>query len=207
MDDTRYKTFWRRFGALFIDGMIFQAVNVAIPETDRNSSLRLVVLVSAIGLLPIIYSTVMHARFGQTVGKMAAGVMVLDLSETRGPSWTQSLQRDSLSYGFAVATFVLTAMSISMDNEGDRLAVIVFGFGLMFALLAWSFGEILSTLINSRRRSFHDLIAGTVVVKLNQLTPSEMDSILTTLPSRRKVSAAPARESADTSPEPVNRGW
>src|SRR5687767_4447174 len=185
MKETRYNTFWRRFGALLIDGLMFQALNIAIPETDRGSSLGLVALVSAIGLIPIIYSTAMHARFGQTVGKMAAGVMVLDLSETRGPTWKQSLQRDSLSYGFAAAAFVLTAMTISMTTEGDRLAVIVFGFGLMFALLAWSLGEILSTLINSRRRSFHDLIAGTVVVKLNQLGVSEVEAIRATLPSKR----------------------
>lgn len=207
MEETRYKTFWRRFGALLIDGIMFQAVNRVIPETDRDSSLRLVALVSVLGLIPIIYSTVMHARFGQTVGKMAAGVMVLDLSETSGPTWRQSLQRDSLSYGFAVAAFVLTAMTISMDTEGDRLAVLVFGFGLVFALLAWSLGEILSTLINSRRRSFHDLIAGTVVVKLNQLSATEVDAIRATLPSRRYLRATSGPNSADTPSEPVNRGW
>ncbi|WP_172682704.1 RDD family protein [Verrucomicrobium spinosum] len=35
--------------------------------------------------LPICYRTLMHARFGQTVGKMVARVKILDASESRGP--------------------------------------------------------------------------------------------------------------------------
>ena len=98
-------------------------------------------------------------------------------------------------------------MILSVDSEGDRLAVLVFGFGLVFAMLAWSLGGFLSTLINSRRRSFHDLIAGTVVVKLNQLAAAEVDAIRATLPSKRKPRETSGPKSADAPSEPVNGGW
>ena len=42
----------------------------------------------------ISYTVVMTSRYGQTLGKMAAGVIVLDVSETRRPTFTQAWLRD-----------------------------------------------------------------------------------------------------------------
>jgi uncharacterized RDD family membrane protein YckC len=201
MGETRYKTFWRRLGALVIDGFLFSVPNSSVPDVHRDSSVALVLFVSLAAASPVVYSTVMHAKCGQTVGKMATGVFVLDLSESRGPSWRQALKRDSISYGSVVACCALLLVSIWANGEAGRWAVIIFGFGYLFAIIAWFLGEILTTLTNSRRRSLHDLLAGTVVVKLNQLAPTEIESIRENLPSRRKV--------VQSSPErpPANTGW
>lgn len=49
----------------------------------------------------------MHARFGQTVGKMVARVKILDASESRGPSFWQCLVRDLPEYLVATLTAII----------------------------------------------------------------------------------------------------
>ncbi|MGE3075654.1 MAG: RDD family protein [Dehalococcoidia bacterium] len=209
MEDTRYKTFWRRFGAMWIDGFMFRPLGFLTPAIEPGTSFGLVAWACVLSFIPIGYSTVMHARFGQTVGKMACGVMVLDLSETRVLSTKQAILRDALSYGFTFASFVFMAMVARMDTEGDRMAALVFGIGLVFTALVWSLGEILTTLTNSRRRSLHDFVAGTLVVKLNQLSGAEIESLKSSLPGRGQSFPQfpmPAAESNATA-EPSDRGW
>ncbi len=204
MEDTRYKTFWRRFGAMWIDGFMFKPLALITPNVMVGSSFGLVIWACVLSLIPIIYNTAMHARYGQTVGKMVCGVMVIDLTQTRALSTKQAILRDSLSYGFSAAAFVLLAMIAAMDSEGDRWAALAFGFGLGFAVIAWSLGEVLTTLTNSRRRSLHDFIAGTLVVKLNQLSGDEVETLKSTLPSARSQRSVRPESSPA---QPSGRGW
>jgi uncharacterized RDD family membrane protein YckC len=210
MVGTRYKTFWRRFGALFIDGLMFRPLEIFAPDVQVDSSMYTAVAAGLIGMVSIVYSTAMHARFGQTVGKMATGVIVLDLTETRGPGLKQSLQRDSLSYGFGLGGIVLFAMVTSVDNRGDSDALLILAVAIGFTALAWTVGEILSTLTNERRRAIHDFIGGTVVVKMNHLSNEEHELIFASLPGRRKTMVAPRSPRAERRsgpPSDSGTGW
>jgi uncharacterized RDD family membrane protein YckC len=69
--------FWRRFAAAFVDGIlvgIVASILGAIFGVERNAS-------NGIGtLLGLVYYTYFEGSSGQTVGKKALGIRVIDLS-------------------------------------------------------------------------------------------------------------------------------
>ena len=68
--------FWIRFGAYFIDGLIFiPIVILSIWNTYSLKSLPMLILISLPGL---IYKPFMESFFGATLGKMACGIKVID---------------------------------------------------------------------------------------------------------------------------------
>jgi uncharacterized RDD family membrane protein YckC len=80
--------FWRRFGAVFVDGIILYFVNFVVTltlglsavSTGRRTSpgegAFVLLLIVSYGI-PIAYETIMIGRFGATLGKMALGVRVI----------------------------------------------------------------------------------------------------------------------------------
>jgi uncharacterized RDD family membrane protein YckC len=73
--------FWRRFGAVVIDGILLSIVNVVIGIfLSRVAGYALSLIVS------LAYFTYFHGRTGQTPGDAALSVKVVDLREgTGGP--------------------------------------------------------------------------------------------------------------------------
>lgn len=170
MEDTRYKTFWRRTGALFIDGLILRPLTYASPDLKPGIGMDVVFLGALLSIASVAYGTVMHAKYGATVGKMAAGVIVLREDRDEIPGWRKALQRDSLNYGMVAGAVLIEAMVVRMNTESERFGIIVLGSALLFAALGILLAELLSALTNPRRRSLHDLIAGTIVVKTSFYT-------------------------------------
>jgi manganese/zinc/iron transport system permease protein len=72
----KYHTFWPRFCAGFVDGLVF--LPIAFLDGFLTSPDRGAFLVIVWGLLSYsaywLYSVLLHARYGQTLGKMAAHV-------------------------------------------------------------------------------------------------------------------------------------
>lgn len=200
MEDTRYKTFRRRFGAAFIDGLILRPLAMISPDVKLTSSMRVVVFATVVSVAGVAYSTIMHAKFGATVGKLAAGVIVLDEKVDRIPGWWQAVKRDALSYAMVAGAFVLEAMAVRMNSETERAGLLVLAFGFAFATLGILLAELLSALTNPRRRSVHDLIAGTVVVKTSFYSDAELRSM------RARV-AEPPTHGADRAANTPGTGW
>ncbi len=161
----RYGTFWRRFFAGFIDGFILGGIEsvLGVFEPGNVAGWEAIAWASFSAAITLAYSVGMHARFGQTVGKMATGVLVLDVSEARKLSLWQAFLRDvglvgidgcSLAYGMLALAFGL----------GERAAIAV-AVVLGGASFLWFVLEVLTMLSNDRRRALHDWIAGSVVVR------------------------------------------
>ncbi len=161
----RYDTFWLRIGACFLDGLIFGILNW-LQETFQNEyTPHWITIVWSLvhSLGPIAYSVLMHARFGQTLGKMAMGVVVLDISETKIVNLRQSCLRDiGLIIPELIGIIYWLANSI-FKFGGDPSQIFLGVFGL--TSLIWMLLEVTTMLTNSKRRAFHDWIAGSVVVR------------------------------------------
>ncbi len=120
-----------------------------------------------------LYTVVMHARYGQTVGKMVTKVRVVDFPGEGPISWRQAWLREGIPIVLSVGVLVyevfgvLTGrVSASAVASGEALA----GgpFWLFMALpLGWFLAEVLTMLTNDKRRALHDLVAKTVVVRTN----------------------------------------
>jgi uncharacterized RDD family membrane protein YckC len=98
--EPKYQTFWRRFWAGVVDGIAFWPVSLLSLLAYREGiPLWFKVtwyLASSFGFAA--YVVAMHARYGQTLGKMVTDVKVLDISEGklsgRSPDCEASPQED-----------------------------------------------------------------------------------------------------------------
>jgi uncharacterized RDD family membrane protein YckC len=164
----KYKTFWNRFFAGFIDGLIFLPlwfVDMHLAAPERGPAVIIIwsgIIYSAYWL----YSVLLHARYGQTLGKMVMQVKVLDVAEDRIPTFRQAFLRD---IGYVVLnTFSLVYLIyLVLVGEYVRGAEIssVPGQILNWASFGWFLLEVISMTTNQKRRALHDYIAGTVVIR------------------------------------------
>lgn len=167
----QYRTFRRRIGAGFVDGLVFLPIS-AFGSYLSSPARGSVVLISwAIVSYSAywIYSVVLHARYGQTVGKRIMRIKVLDVSEERIPSLLQAFLRDlgwivvdvlSLAYFiYLVGAYKYVQRVELLDNLPGRI--------LNYSSTGWFLIEIITMLTNSKRRALHDLIANTVVVRVD----------------------------------------
>ena len=93
----KYKTFGPRFWAGFIDGLVFLPISLFDSYLSSPARGPMVLISWAIVSYSSywLYSVSLHARYGQTLGKRAMHVRVMDVSEERIPSLRQAFLRDA----------------------------------------------------------------------------------------------------------------
>ncbi len=167
---TRYSTFWRRFWAACIDGFFFVIVlyiECKLLGVEFDSQDRFLQALNGVQLA--IYAILMHGFFGQTLGKMAMGVKILNHDTETRITLKQALRRESVNL-FLNVTWVLfiLAIAISIGLSGavsTGFTVAIVGFSLLTAL--WGLSEFVTMLFNEKRRALHDFIGRTVVVRVD----------------------------------------
>ena len=140
--DFHYAGFWIRFLALFIDGLVLNALTIAaqmaagltlsqaVGVSPKGS---LTVILAALGfsvLVNVLYETIMIGKYGATLGKMACGLVVV----TRDGG--------KVSYGLAVGRYFAKILS----------SLTIFIGYLMAAF-------------DPQKRALHDRICGTLVIR------------------------------------------
>jgi uncharacterized RDD family membrane protein YckC len=183
-DNVTYAGFRYRLIAGLVDLLVFLPIltlDVWLRSTSRTAALVLIVPMTA---LYAIYNIYFHARWGQTPGKMVAGIRVVKLSgESIG--WREAFLRSSVDVAFALLFVIGSYMSLmSMtDAEYQRLpwlerqAVLDQRLPVWYAWVGraetgWIWSEVVVVLFNRRRRALHDFIAGTVVLVNRKREPS-----------------------------------
>jgi len=173
----KYSTFGPRFWTGSVDACVmwpigFLASVLLALELPPVIGSIVVVLQNLVWLF---YTVIMHARHGQTYGKMACKVRVVDF-RTEGPlTFRQAFLREGIpiavSVGivgyeiYAIATGVLSPAAIARGEFVKHPA-----FWLLATMpLLWFIAEVVTMLTNEKRRALHDYIAGTVVVRTNVL--------------------------------------
>ena len=165
-----YRTFWPRFWAGFIDGVVLWPVTALAGYliAPRHGTALFIA-----GLLidycnGWVYSTLMHARYGQTLGKMVAGVVVLNVDEQRYPTLRQAFLRDIGNVVLGLGSLGMSLYDLLIEQQASPVPpVVISRGGAIFALggLSWLLLELVTMLTNRKRRALHDFIAGTVVVR------------------------------------------
>lgn len=134
-----YAGFWRRFAAVFIDGIILWGVNstlsliLPLPAADFSgqtnpSELGITYIIST--LVSWLYYSLMECSSNQaTVGKMAMGIIVTDMEGKR------------VSFGKATLRYY-----------NKIISALILGIGFLMAAFT------------AKKQALHDIIAGTLVV-------------------------------------------
>jgi uncharacterized RDD family membrane protein YckC len=151
-----------------IDGLVLLPLAwILDPDTYQARAPAMVVVLATLSYsIPALYSVLLHARYGQTWGKMALGVWVMNVDESRIPTLWEAFLRDIGEIAFdLVALAYLVGLVISGNYTfGDEYKS-SFWMALAWAGAAWSILEVVTMLTNRKRRAIHDFIAGTVVVR------------------------------------------
>ena len=164
----RYSTFVPRLMAGVVDTLVFIPIGYLddfLLAPQRSTQVLIVwsiVTYSAFWL----YSVLLHARFGQTLGKMVMHIKVLDLSEQAIPSIRQAILRDSGYILLNTLTLIYTIQLILKGKyvQGSETSSMP-GEVLIWASVGWFVLELVTMATNQKRRALHDFIAGTVVVR------------------------------------------
>jgi len=162
----KYSTFWRRFFANTIDGLVF--IPILLIESrlfnfEFSSSNITFQMFNSIQF--VIYVIVMHGLCGQTIGKMICNVKVVDHDTERDISMTQSIKRSSVDVFLTLALLISITALTTTNNNDYKILLGVGIFSLSFASIAWALSEFISMLFNKKRRALHDFIGQTVVIR------------------------------------------
>jgi uncharacterized RDD family membrane protein YckC len=173
LDDYReyrhYRLFWRLFLAQWIDYLLLLQpltwlYDLLMPHLTWPPAATL--WYGLHNYVAFAYFVLLHARYGQTLGKRLLGIKVLDVSgDPLRPS--QAVRRDLVTWMWATFDLVTSWPFLVQGKEpiypegGVPGYMLVAGWGM----LAWGFAELLVMLTNEKRRSLHDFIAGSVVVR------------------------------------------
>ena len=172
----RYSTFGPRFWTGSVDACVLWPVRLIATgllclNIPRSLAGLLIIVQSLVWLL---YTVVMHARYGQTVGKMVTKVRVVDFGTEGRISWRQAWLREAIAIVLSLGLLGLEVPLVltsglnprAFGNRGTLPASR--GFWLLMALPGlWFLAEVLTMLTNEKRRALHDFMAGTVVVRTN----------------------------------------
>lgn len=181
---SKYKTFWRRFFAGILDGIIIsipltiidfiffydtmgeeRSVTKYLFSDDRiidSASLTLTILHSLILIAYSVYFTGLH---GGTLGKKALGITVLSgEDETSYIGIKRAIIRDLPYIVIEVIGILFIVISLQgIDGVVDQDNPILRILNNLAAI--WLLAELITMLGNERRRAIHDILANSVVVK------------------------------------------
>ncbi len=178
MIEQRFKTFWRRVWAGIIDGTVFWLLFYKsnwVWTTLKDHPVLLLFWFIFSSTAFHFYSIVFHRLYGQTLGKMAVNVKVVDVSGDR-LSVSQAFRRDMVPLLFFVLSLIFDGPKILHGIYPQNPAFIKLDFAFFLTLftgIGWSFAEVITMLTNNRRRAIHDYIAGSVVVKTEKIVSAK----------------------------------
>ncbi|MDB6027298.1 MAG: hypothetical protein JWM68_3521, partial [Verrucomicrobiales bacterium] len=183
----RYSTFGPRFWSGGVDACVLWpltfigSLSLVLSMKLPKPLVAVLLIIESLGWL--LYTVVMHARYGQTVGKMVTKVRVVDAQTEGNISWRQAWLREGIPMLVTLAS--LAYEIYSLFTEPTALEAIANGeepiggksFWFITALPGlWFLAEVLTMLTNPKRRALHDLIARTVVVRTN-ITETEVEIV------------------------------
>jgi uncharacterized RDD family membrane protein YckC len=165
--DPRYKTFWPRLGAAFLDGAALAPL-VWFDQVLWNLTSSVILLFLWMLIyqsLSIGYSVGFLYFLGQTPGKMATGVLILD-NDDRRLTLSQAILRNIVTVILALIFILVVSSNLHAGRLANRgLGDQRFLMWFFAAMIVWTVLEFITMLFSSKRRAIHDFIAGTVVVR------------------------------------------
>jgi uncharacterized RDD family membrane protein YckC len=173
----QYAGFWRRFASLWVDTIVL--LPIGLLETWLAGERRdlAVALLAPNFLVGWAYTVGLHARWGQTAGKMVVVIRVLS-TDASPIGLRQAFLRSSVDIGLGLVIAVVHGWALLQIPEAQyavmdgaarqaRLYELIGEWwALPWLLMAWYWSEVVTMLFNRRRRAPHDFLAGTIVVRL-----------------------------------------
>jgi uncharacterized RDD family membrane protein YckC len=155
----KYQTFWQRFAASLLDGIIFLPIFLIIPSIFNIDTVHSVPWLLFINFISFFYSIYAHSYYGYTLGKKWMNIKVVSNDdESKLIGLSNSIMRDSIGIAFFLIELILVISNTIESRMGD--------FIIFLATFGWLFAELITMLLNPKKRSVHDFLAGSVVIHI-----------------------------------------
>jgi len=170
--DVTYGSFWPRFWAAFIDGIIVSLVQIPILIVSLRSfkSPWIIILLTLVALL---YKPVLEFAYQATLGKKLLGLKVVN-SEFQKGSLSTILLRNSLQVAAGLLSIAVTTPLLFKDGFAsvssfleysayisvEKTVTYVSYIPMIIALI-----DVICLLTDMQKRTLHDRIGKTFVVK------------------------------------------
>ena len=175
----RYSTIWRRILSALVDSLVLWPVGAAmgfmamIPWSASPMAAAAVAFVC--NLLIFAYWVILHARNGQTIGKMLCRVKVINFATGAPVTLRQALLREGTMWlgglpilAWEIWNFISGRETLRNSYLMDSSEYRGTGFAVVFSLAsAWIIADIVVLLATKKRRALHDVLAGTVSVNVD----------------------------------------
>lgn len=175
--EVRYSGFWQRVGAYFIDFLI--VAPLAALDYFYGGEIRLLQLYVLIPsqIISLFMFVFMVYKYGATPGKMALGlrIVMLDGSPVTlkatllryAPIWSMSML---MAVGMIMTILSMpdtSYLSLGYMARSEALGTNMPAWvtGLNVVLQIFVFASVVTMLANPKRRTIHDFIAGTAVIR------------------------------------------
>ncbi len=171
-----YATFWSRVGAMLIDFLIvspLMAINFLLEDKWRLYQLYALGPTELLNLFLFVF---MVAKYGGSPGKLIVGLRIVKQDGTAA-GWKAAILRYAVLWAMSLAiilpAIVVTSgmtdeVFLSMDsNERTEMVneQVPMMMTMTMVMFAWLVASLVTVLSNPKRRTLHDFIAGTVVVR------------------------------------------
>jgi uncharacterized RDD family membrane protein YckC len=162
----RYATYWPRLWACLVDGFalwpltILELLALRTGLGPRPAGASLLIC----AWIPWLYSVRWHALRGATLGQEICQVRLLDARSERAIGWGRAWRREApgLAAALLCSGFILGQVASGTFRPTGTLALV-----LVSLFPCWTLLEIASLHLNRKHRALSDLLAGTVVVRIN----------------------------------------
>lgn len=176
-----YASFWQRFGALLLDGLILLPLSAFVFwGSEQSRFFHAYYLVPSI-IFGLWYHAYLVKQYGGTPGKLIVGIKIVKL-DGEPVGYREALLRYSVwlvlatinEVTYAQTTMAMTDYEYFGLNWHERVARIEelapsWLDSITLLTNIWVWGELLVMLTNKKRRAIHDFMAGTIVVRANSV--------------------------------------
>lgn len=172
-----YASFWQRLAAMLIDILVLLPILAFFELVNTGTKLSEIILLIPTAITYDCYTVYCHGRYGQTIGKRVMGISVV-LVSGKAIGWREAWLRSSVDIFFTVLGISSSFMALIAINNVQTESVGWFQHVKDLhkyepvwlnwtedAQGIWGLSEVIIMLLNKKRQSLHDFIAGTVVIK------------------------------------------
>ena len=163
---SKYSTFWPRFWASIVDGIVIGIISALILYLGSLAGGGIETVFGYIDAIQFaVYSVALHALYGKTLGKMALSVQVVDYISEGKLTFKQAFLRDCVPI-IMIILLVVGSIFIQISQLQVAPQWLVYSMtAFSISYFIWHLLEIITMVFNSKNRALHDFIAGTVVVR------------------------------------------
>ncbi len=162
----KYSTFAPRFWASIVDGVVIVVFSMFISFLGTKAGGGFQTILGYVDVVQFaVYSIALHALYGQTIGKMALGVKVVNYKTENEITFKQALLRDCVPV-IMLILLLIASLFVPIEEAGEAPEWLIYSMMIFgFAYFLWHLLEIITMLFNEKNRAIHDFIAGTVVIR------------------------------------------